>query len=233
MSHGPAVAIVPLKRLDHAKGRLAAHLDGPQRRALVGWMLARVVAACQATPEIDRVLVVAGDEAAARLAATLGVDVVVERTPGLAAALAAADRETAVAPASLVVAADLPLAAAEDLAAVCRAGRQGPCVVVAPTRDGGTAALLRRPAGLIVPAYGTGSAAAHLQAAAAVGARGQRLEVSALAFDVDTAEDVGGLCDRDRAAAAWIRRLSGGRLAAYPSSGGSPTREQRACRRAR
>lgn len=213
MSSSPgdtAVAVVPLKALNRAKGRLAAHLAARDRRALVAWMFARVIAACRGACGVDAVLVVAGDDAAADLARGLAVDVVVERKPGLGAAMAAADELTADAAASLVVAADLPLAGPDDLDAVCRAGRRGPCVVVAPTRDGGTAALLRRPVGLIVPAYGPSSATAHLAAAAAAGARATRLDVPALAFDVDTAEHLRALHVRDHAGASWTDGLSAG-----------------------
>ncbi|MEX0658688.1 MAG: 2-phospho-L-lactate guanylyltransferase [Egibacteraceae bacterium] len=212
MSSSPAdtaVAVVPLKALSRAKGRLAGHLPARDRRELVAWMFARVIAACRGASGVGAVLVVAGDDAAADLARGLAVPVVVERKPGLAAAMAAADDATAAATASLVVAADLPFAGADDLDLVCRAGRRGPCVVVAPTRDGGTAALLRRPAGVIVPAYGPSSATAHLAAAAAAGARGVRLVVPALAFDVDTAEHLRALHPRDLGA-TWTDGLSAG-----------------------
>lgn len=213
MSSSPAdtaVAVVPLKALSRAKGRLAGHLPARDRRELVAWMFARVIAACRGASGVGAVLVVAGDDAAADLARGLAVQVVVERKPGLAAAMAAADHATAAATASLVVAADLPLAGADDLDTVCRAGRRGPCVVVVPTRDGGTAALLRRPAGVIVPAYGPSSATAHLAAAAAAGARAVRLTVPALAFDVDTAEHLRALHPRDLAGATWTDGLSAG-----------------------
>lgn len=213
MSSSPAdtaVAVVPLKALSRAKGRLAGHLAARDRRELVAWMFARVIAACRGAAGVDGVLVVAGDDAAADLARRLAVPVVVEREPGLRAAMAAADQATAGATASLVVAADLPLAGADNLDTVCRAGQRGPCVVVAPTRDGGTAALLRRPGGVIVPAYGPGSATAHLAAAAAAGARGVRLAVPALAFDVDTAEHLRAMHARDLAGATWTDGLSPG-----------------------
>lgn len=180
------VAIVPLKALDRAKTRLAPHLGAAARRELVIWMFARVVAACQAARLVDGLLVVAGDDAGAALARSLGSQVLIERAPGLPAAMATADSATAGLPATLVVAADLPLARGVDLDEVCRAGTTGPRVVVTPTHDGGTAALLRRPAGVVATAYGPRSATVHLQAARAAGVAGVRLDVSALAHDVDT-----------------------------------------------
>lgn len=183
---GDLVAVVPLKALDRAKGRLAPHLDRASRRELTAWMFSRVVRACQQSAHVAEVLVVAGDEAAAGLARVADVAVIIEPRPGLHAAMATADRLTAAAAATLVLAADLPLARARDLDAVCRAGNRHAGVVVAPTRDGGTGALLRRPPTVIPTAYGAGSAAAHLRAAAAAGVRGVRVDVPALSMDVDT-----------------------------------------------
>ncbi|MBA2529999.1 MAG: NTP transferase domain-containing protein, partial [Euzebyales bacterium] len=108
-------AIVPLKALAAAKGRLSGALDTAQRRRLVGEMLARVVVACRGCDAVDEVLLVAGDAAAGDLGRGLGLDVLVVPQPGLLTALAAADAATAGAEATLVVAADLPLARACDL----------------------------------------------------------------------------------------------------------------------
>jgi len=184
MQQTPVVAIVPLKALDQAKGRLAGELDPAARRELMGWMFGRVVAACRAAAAVERLLVVAGDEAAVALAAEHGVPGLLQPRPGLAAALDAADDACAAAAATLVVAADLPLAAGADLDRVCATGA---AVVVAPTRDGGTGALYRCPPGVIPTRYGPGSAAAHLALAAAAGVAAVELHVPALALDVDDA----------------------------------------------
>lgn len=198
-----AVAIVPVKALDRAKGRLAPDLDPASRRTLAARMFARVVEACRGAKEIDDLLVVAGDEAAAELARGAGATSIIEPLPGLAAAMAAADEATAQVSTTLVVAADLPLATAEDLDAVCRAVASQSCVVVAPTRDGGTGALLRRPPTVIATAYGPASAAAHLQAARAAGVRGVRLHVPGLSMDVDTADHLRDAASRDPSLGGW------------------------------
>jgi 2-phospho-L-lactate guanylyltransferase len=179
----PVTAIVPLKALEGAKGRLAAHLDDGQRRDLVVWMLGRVLAACLGAAAVDRVLVVAGDEAGAQAAARPGVDAVVETAPGLTAALDLADRLTAGAAATLVVPADVPMATSADIDAVCAAGA---AVAVVQTTDGGTGALLRRPPDVIRTAFGPRSAEAHLRLAAAAGVSAVRLDLPNLALDVDT-----------------------------------------------
>lgn len=209
-------AIVPLKALDQAKGRLAGDLDPSSRRALVAWMFGRVMAACRDAALIGPVLVVAGDRAAADIATAHDVRILVEERPGLQRALAVADAATAAASATLVLAADLPLARGPDLDRMCAAGgglgggpgrSAPPAVVVAPTRDGGTGALYRCPPTVIETRYGPGSAAAHLALARAAGVNAVVTRVPALALDVDTAGQLRAAAQMDREVAAWTTAL--------------------------
>jgi len=202
-------AVVPLKALDRSKGRLAGALDPPGRRELTAWMFGRVIAACRDADRVGPVLVVVGDAAGEELAASHGVAALREPRPGLGPALAAADAATAGAWATLVVAADLPMARAGDLDTVCAAGGRdpAPAVVVAPTQDGGTGALYRRPAGVVGTAFGPGSAAAHLGLAVTAGVRAVRLEVARLALDVDTAEGLDAATRMDEGTRAFAASL--------------------------
>lgn len=193
-------AVVPLKALAHAKGRMAGHLDETARRGLVIWMLDRVLDACLGAKAVNRVVVVAGDIQAAE-AVHPGVEVVVEprveRKGGLAAALTLGDWTAAGAEATLLIPADLPLATAADIDAVCAAGAHAPSVVVVTTQDGGTGALLRRPSGVISTAFGwRDSGLAHLRLATAAGIRPVRLDLPNLALDVDTPDDLRALGGR-------------------------------------
>ena len=182
-------AIVPLKALANAKGRLSEALDPAQRQSFVAWMATRVIAACQACDGIDEVLVVAGDQAAADVASAAGAKVLLVAEEGLRIALLRADAVTAGREATIVVAADLPEASAADLDTVlAAAGPSGRAVVIAPTDDGGTGALLRRPPTVTTTAYGPGSAAAHADLARASGLTAQVVDVAGLAHDVDTPE---------------------------------------------
>lgn len=196
-------AIVPLKSLGEAKQRLAGTLTPGERRRLSAWMFARVADACVQAAHVRRVLVVAGDRDAAALAERVGLDVLMEPAPGLARALAAADDALAGEDATLVLVADLPLVGADDVDAVCASADRAQ-VVVAPTHDGGTGALLRRPAGVIATAFGPGSAARHLASAHAAGLHAVRIDRLGLASDVDTPAQL-------RATACW------------PSAGGGRT----------
>jgi 2-phospho-L-lactate/phosphoenolpyruvate guanylyltransferase len=180
-------AVVPLNALARAKGRLAGDLDARTRQELAAWMCGLVLDACLRTPAVNRVVLVAGDPAAAAVAGHRDVTVLTERRPGLAAALHAAEAAAGAEVPLLVVAADLPLATVDDLEAVCRAGATAPAVVVAPTLDGGTGALLRNPGSVIPTAFGPDSARRHLDLAEGAGVAGIRMERAGLALDVDTA----------------------------------------------
>lgn len=192
----PLVAVIPLKALHEAKGRLAPALDPVERRAVVLAMFDHVLAVCRASPDVADVLVVAGDREGAARAEAAGTRAVVPPVPGLQAAIAHADALLAGAAATLVVAADLPLLSPGDLAAMRAAATAPRTVVIAPTRDGGTGGLLRRPGAVTATAYGPGSAAAHRALAALAGSRCEDVHREGLALDVDTAGQLADLSVR-------------------------------------
>jgi 2-phospho-L-lactate guanylyltransferase len=184
-------AIVPLKALRFSKQRLAGRLTAAQRRALMCALFEHVLAACVAAPSIDHTIAVVGDDLGLRLARRQQpVTAVREAGGGLNNALRHAGGHLPPAATTLVVVADLPQVTAEDLEAVIAAGQHAPSVIVAPTHDGGTGALLRRPGTVIAPAFGIGSAAAHLRAAQDAGVRAGVITRPGLARDVDHPSDL-------------------------------------------
>src|SRR5262249_25278777 len=90
----------------------------------------------------------------------------------------------------LTLAADLPLVTAADVSALATSPAAAPSIVLAPTGDGGTSALLRDPPLAIAAHFGPGSLAAHLRAAAAAGARARLVWRPNLALDVDRPDDL-------------------------------------------
>lgn len=195
-------AIVPIRGLRTAKTRLRDDLDPDERTALVTEMLRRTLVATRDSSTIAGTVVVTLDPAAARMAKVHGAIGLVERVPGLNAAIAAG-RSLAVArgaSAALVLPADLPAitpAAISELIDACRDGAEGAAalglrgvVALVPDRHGeGTNALLVSPAALIEPAFGGASRATHRAAAKAAGAT--YLELSGpLRLDVDTRADL-------------------------------------------
>ena len=69
--------------------------------------------------------------------------------------------------------------------------------MLAPARDGGTAALLRRPPDAIPGCFGADSAKAHRAAAERAGVRLVELPLPSLAIDLDRIEDARALAAGD------------------------------------
>jgi 2-phospho-L-lactate guanylyltransferase len=198
-------AVVPVKGLTAAKGRLAPLLTTAERGALAAALLADVLAALRIAPEIQRVLVVSPDPEALALAETWGATPLAEppattlpglRPPGDDTSLnLALDHAATVAAAGgaaglLALPADLPLVSPADVAAVCAALPAAPYVALAPTTDGGTGALLRQPPLAIPARFGAASLRAHLQAAAAHGVAARLVWRRNLSLDVDHPADL-------------------------------------------
>lgn len=188
MSIDPAgtTAIVPLRT--GGKTRLRRLLCPSERAALAGAMLADVTTALTAA-RIVRVIVAAEGPAAVTAADALGLEVVhdVPDGGGLDRALARAAARTTRDAALLVVAADLPRLTGDEVARVLEDPTP---VVIAPTDDGGTGGLLRRPADLMRTAYGPGSARRHIRLAREAGVDASVVRTPGFGHDVDTVADL-------------------------------------------
>jgi len=217
-------ALVPVKALDQAKGRLAALLSQEERRALALAMLEDVLGVLQAVPRIERAAVVSPDADALAHAHEMGAEPLAEppRCRGVNQALAhasAALSETG-ADALLVVVADLPGALPADIDSVLDALPE--CgVALVPTDDRGTGAIALRPPDVIPFRFGRRSSVAHKREAVARGLPARVLHLASLSRDVDEPDDLADLLARPAETAthrllAQLRiaeRLSAGRTA--------------------
>lgn len=195
LNHEPAdelpvtAAIVPVKHLAAGKSRLEKALgrDGAERLAIA--MLEDVLAALRAAQGLDAIGVVTPDPAVAAVAERAGARALLGDDPGLNASIDRAARELgdATRGGTLVVLGDVAGASSNDLdrmlAALARA--DAPCVVLAPARDGGTAALARNPHDAITSRFGAQSAAAHRAAARAGDVALIEMPLDSLAIDLD------------------------------------------------
>jgi 2-phospho-L-lactate/phosphoenolpyruvate guanylyltransferase len=181
------LALVPLRSPGLGKTRLAPALDRDARAALAGAMLADVIRALR-DAEVTTVVAASGPAAAAA-ASALQTDVVLDPpgTRSLDQAIEQARLRVAPRAGLLVVQADLPLLQADDIHAVIE---QDAPVVVAPTSDGGTSALLRRPSGVIGTAFGRGSGRAHVRLAEDAEVLVAVVRRPGLAHDVDDLGDL-------------------------------------------
>jgi 2-phospho-L-lactate guanylyltransferase len=184
-------ALVPVKMLAASKSRLSPRASRESVRALCLAMMGDVVEALRGAPGLARVAVVTPDPDVAEAAVAAGAEALLRDDPGLNAAIENASAELAPGPGAgvLVVLGDVAALASADVERLLEAGRAGG-VVLAPSRDGGTSALLRIPRDAIPARFGEGSAKRHREEAQRAGVRFQELALPSLAIDVDVAEDV-------------------------------------------
>jgi 2-phospho-L-lactate/phosphoenolpyruvate guanylyltransferase len=186
-------AIVPQKALSEAKSRLGGTLSPAARMELSLALLRSVCDALRAVAEVEGIAVMTPDPAVRARTAAWGIAAVTDPGPGLNAALARIMQDGRRSGGVLIVAGDLPLISAADVASLLAAAGPGR-LVVAPSKEGtGTNAVVV-PAGMAFqPAYGAASLAAHRGRARALGYEVIEIRRPGLAFDVDTEADLGAL----------------------------------------
>lgn len=194
---GATWAIVPVKALSEAKGRLTPLLPVAARRELVLAMLTDVLGKLQETGGFARIVVVTTDPAVA--ACAVAADVAVLRETGARGLNAAVSDGLVHAAAhgaarALVLPADVPFATVAELRILLAdspSAQTAGAVTIAPSADGaGTNALLLSPPDVLEPSFGPGSYVEHLSQAVA-----RRLDVrvahlAGLAADIDEPADV-------------------------------------------
>ena len=188
-------AIVPVRGLPAGKRRLAALLSIEQRNGLVRAMLDDVVGALAGAESIEQIVIASRDVAAREESERLGVGFLDQTSLrlGYNRAVSFAQEAYADVAALLIVPADVPLITPDAVDLVVATAPVGPAVVVAPSYNGGTNALLLRPPQVIAPQFGPSSARAHAQAAAAAGEAGvpfREAQIDVCAFDLDTPSDL-------------------------------------------
>ena len=179
-----AHVLVPVKRLDEAKTRLADVLSPAERAELTQELLAHVLATVSAA-EVGPVTVVSSEEALSLDGFDRFDDEGLAWNDALAAAMGGVDE-----PVVAVIAADLPLLAPEEVRCLVTATPERG-LAIARARDGGTNAVAMRPPGLLATQFGEPqSAALHERSTWAAGADAHVLDLPGLAFDVDTPADL-------------------------------------------
>lgn len=182
--------LVPCKGLYLGKSRLAACLDEPERRELCGRLLTQTLQRALRVVEPRQIHLLTPDPAAAALAGQHSVGTIFDTKSGLNGAIEAA-RNTLLAAGGeetlLIMPIDLPFASPDALTAAQL--QTGDVVIAADQGGSGTNLLMlrgrsRRQFGF---RYGTGSYAAHLAQARALGLTVSEMTDWRLAFDLDDA----------------------------------------------
>lgn len=214
-------AIIPVKRFENSKTRLAPLLGLQDRIQLAGLMLQDTLTALTASGCFEEILVVTGDMQAREIATSRGARVIIQESDaGVNSAVALADAysEKAGAHATVIVPQDLPLMTPADMKEACAFAAGGPCVAVCPSlRFDGTNVLLRTPPSAIATHYDNDSYENHLRAAKETGLRTEVIKSKSLMFDLDTPDDARELAAMPdgaagaRAALSFIKSALSGR----------------------
>jgi 2-phospho-L-lactate guanylyltransferase len=174
-------ALIPIKPDGERKTRLAGRLGPEERSRLAHALLDRLVGALGSVARIERIVLLSAQPAAAPDIGWIG-----DEGRGLNPELEEA-RAALRAPALLVIHADLPLIAADDIAALLTAAEKAGCAIAADRHGGGTNALALADGRTFRFRFGPGSLALHR----AEGGRDCRVvERPGLAIDCDTPDDL-------------------------------------------
>ena len=190
-------AILPIKRLDSAKRRLAGAIDDAARTSLVEAMFFDVLAKLRHCKRLDEIIVVTADDRIKRSARWLGVDVLDQEGDSGHSEAAAAGIRAAVARGADRVAllpGDCPLLDPAELDR--ELGPVPRSVLIVPDHhETGTNGLIISPPGAIDPAFGPDSCARHVQLARRARLGYSVLRIPSLALDLDTPDDLQAMRD--------------------------------------
>ena len=194
--------ITPVKPFEEGKSRLAKVLSIAERTSLNQQLLTNLLTVVQRAGVCTGMIVVSQSHAALQLAAAHNAVPLLEKkqkiyvdglNPALEQARAAAMARGATV--LLVLPADLPWIQPDDLWELYRAAQRQPGIIIVPSRDNGTNALLLQPPDAIEFAFGPDSFARHEQLAAQAGLPCQTLHMPNLAIDIDQPADLALLAD--------------------------------------
>ena len=191
-------AIVPVKGLTVANGRLDGVLGPDERRRLAEALFLDLIVKLPRSRCIDDLLVVTADDSIARQARWFGHKVLLQAGDEGHSGAASAGARAAMADGADRVAmlpVDCPMLDTEELDA--RVGRSPRTILIVPDRHGtGTNALVLTPPDVFAPAFGPDSCARHVSRARAAGISFALEEISSLSTDLDIPEDYTLLRDK-------------------------------------
>ncbi|MEQ9690982.1 MAG: 2-phospho-L-lactate guanylyltransferase [Bauldia litoralis] len=202
--------VVPIKRREAAKQRLASLLGPVERADLAEAMVRDVLAALSAVRGLSGVMLVTGDDGFAALGQHHGFRVLADPTDDGTTAAVARAAATLVgerAASMLVLHADLPLATPQAIEGLLSTAAEGPPLTLVPDRRRrGTNAMVARPVDLVPFCFGAGSYHLHQRAAEARGIGWRGLDVPELAHDIDRPDDLASILDQDGATGRYLAR---------------------------
>ena len=213
-------AVVPVKGLDAAKGRLAQAYSPEFRGGLAKAMLEDVLVALAAVSELAGTVVVTVDPLATELAARYGARVFTDgaRDGHTGAVMSAARRLAAEQCAGmLTVAGDIPCVTADEVSRLFAAHGQAPAFSIVPAHDRrGSNAILMTPPDAVPLAFGNDSFLPHLEAARRLGIEPSVVPMPGIGLDIDNSSDLALLLQRPLPTRSWAFLAAQGLAARYP-----------------
>lgn len=187
--------IAPVKPFAEGKSRLATVLSWQQRRTLNRHLFHNLLAQAKAAQVLTGVIVVGRDPQIMAGVAWKQVLFEQEEKATLNDALEQGRRRalTCNADAILILPADLPLLNKGDITQLHQLGKAQTGMVIAPSHDGGTNALLLHPPQTIPFAFGEQSFAHHCTLAEKAGLSYHIFNSPSLSFDLDWPKDLAQL----------------------------------------
>lgn len=181
--------LIPVKSFFHAKSRLSKLLDDAKRQDLVIMMLTNVLSSLQNIAEIEKITLVTKDKKIQEFATTQHVDVFTPQEESHNDALSEAAMQQESSMPLLTISADLPLVTSQDIQDMITFCSDH-SIVLAPAKDAGTNAIIMSKPLLIPYMFGQNSFQKYNEFAISHGLSVCSNTNPALAFDLDTEEDL-------------------------------------------
>jgi 2-phospho-L-lactate/phosphoenolpyruvate guanylyltransferase len=191
-----SAAVIPIKRLDRAKQRLAPVLSEEERTLLFTRMVEDVLTATEACTFVDEIVVVTDDEFVMQLALGFGARIISEpEVPGLIPAVTEAAKALKAGGIDIMLflPGDVPLVTPEELEVVLDGfGQSGePEFLIVPASDlGGSNCIACSPPDCMEFGFGEDSFRRHLGMARKLNIVPTVAKLPGLGLDIDTPEDL-------------------------------------------
>jgi 2-phospho-L-lactate guanylyltransferase len=205
------IVVIPVKRFDEAKERLAGPIDPETRAKLAEAMLEDVLTALDESRMIFGRIVVTSDEGAAAIARVHGCQVIDDTgTQGHSEAAVIGTRAAVEAGAErvMLLAGDCPLLNPREIDHLLAAVPDEGVAIVRDRHGTGTNALLISPPEAMEPAFGEGSAERHRRIARETGLLASFEDLPSLALDIDEPADLVALTMKLEAGASGASKTA-------------------------
>jgi 2-phospho-L-lactate guanylyltransferase len=183
-------AVVPVKSLLKSKTRLSNIFTFQERTLFTLAMLQDVLNGLKSS-NVNETVVVSSDLTVERFVKNFGMTFLKETQKGLNQALNQAIKWCVRNTAEwlLVLPADVPLITSKDINQIVKLALNN-SVVISPSRNGGTNALLQTPPGVISPCFGSNSFKKHICKASAKHVKTKIYVSSNVMLDIDSEKDL-------------------------------------------